>query len=187
MTLLIFGVLLWSVLHFVPILAQPVRAQLKSRLGEGGYRAVFSIGIVTAIVIMVLGWRSGEQLAVYDPPIGGQAVGGALIFVAFLLFGLAKAKTNVKRIIRHPQLMAIVLWAAGHLLANGDNLSLALFGGLGLWALIEMALINRRDGSWQKPEPVALSSEVRPLVIGTVIFAVFFFAHPYLFGVSPVR
>ena len=99
---------------------------------------------------------------------------------------MAHGKTNVKRFIRHPQLTGLVIWAAGHLLANGDNRSLVLFGMLGLWAIVEMMLISRREGAWARPDPMPLTGEIRPVVAGLVIFAAFLFAHPYLFGVSPI-
>ncbi len=183
---LVIGLLVWSGLHFIPSLAQGLRSALIESMGDGRYRIAFSIGVVASIVLMVMGWRVGDQWSVYEPPTWGRPLGSALIVIAFLLFGLAHAKTNVKRFIRHPQLAGLVAWAVGHLLANGDNLSVLLFGGLGLWALIEMPLINKREGAWKKPDPEPLSAEVRPVVTGLVIFAIFFAAHPYLFGVSPI-
>lgn len=36
-----------------------------------------------------------------------------------------------------------------HLIVNGDLASVVLFGGVGLWALVEMAVINRT--SWARP------------------------------------
>ncbi|MGH1484492.1 MAG: NnrU family protein [Geminicoccales bacterium] len=183
---LLIGIILWSVLHFIPSLAQGFRASLIAKWGDKPYRIVFSVGIVLSVVLMVLGWRAADQWSVYAPPVWGHPVGSALILIAFLFFGLAHEKTNLKRYVHHPQLTGLIIWAVGHLLANGDNLSLLLFGGLGLWALIEIPLINRREGAWQKPEPMPISSEIRPVLIGLAIFAVFLFAHPYLFGVSPM-
>lgn len=186
MTWLLIGVALWSGLHFIPSLAIGFRGAMIEKLGAKTYKIVFSLGVVASIVVMVLGWRAAGQWDIYKPPAWGRPVGSALVLIAFLLFGLAHAKTNVKRFIRHPQLTGMVVWAVGHLLANGDNRSLALFGGLGLWALIEMPLINRREGAWQKPDPIPLVSEIRPMLIGLIVFAVLFVAHPYLFGVSPL-
>jgi len=186
MTWLVIGLLLWCGLHFVPSLARGFRTALIARMGEQTYRGVFTVGVIFSIVLMVVGWRAAPQWVVYDPPAWGRPVGTVLILIAFLLFGFAHAKTNVKRFIRHPQLAGLVAWAVGHLLANGDNLSLLLFGGLGLWALVEMPLINRREGAWQKSGPVPLTAEIRPILIGIAIFVAFFAAHPYLFGVSPI-
>ena len=38
---------------------------------------------------------------------------------------------HIKHAIRHPMLIGTILWAAGHLLANGDLASLFLFGAFG--------------------------------------------------------
>lgn len=180
------GVALWSSIHLFPGLAQNTRAWLIERLGERPYKIIFALGIVGSIVLMVAGWRSAAPTGIYVPPSWGAPVGSALVLVAFILFGAAHGKSNVKRFIRHPQLTGVVLWAIGHLLANGDNRSLVLFGALGLWAIVEMLLINRREGAWTRPGPVPLAVELRPVLAGLVIFAVFLFAHPYLFGVSPI-
>lgn len=180
------GVGLWSGLHFIPSLARGMRASLIGRLGENAYKILFSLGVVGSIALMVLGWRSTTPVEIYNPPIWGPPIANALVLVAFLLFALAHAKTNAKRFIRHPQLTGLVIWAIGHLLANGDSRSFVLFGVLGLWALVEMPLISRREGGWDRPEPVPPRAEIRPVVIGLIVYAVFLFAHPYLFGVSPI-
>jgi len=185
MTWLLTGVLLWSGLHFIPSLAQGFRDSLRDRIGANAYQIAFSIGVAASIALMVTGWRSADQWTIYDPAEWGRPIGFVLILIAFLLFVFARARTNVKRVIRHPQLTGLIAWAAGHLLVNGDNLSLVLFGGLGLWALTEILLISRREGVWRKPDPVPLTAEIRPVLIALAVFSVFLFAHPYLFGVSP--
>jgi len=103
-----------------------------------------------------------------------------------MLFGAAHQPTRIKRVVRHPQLTGMLVWSVSHLLSNGDSRSLILFGGLGLWVLIEMLLINRRDGTWQKPHGPTPSIEARGIVISTVIFFVLVFLHPYFAGISPI-
>ncbi|MFT5395916.1 MAG: putative membrane protein, partial [Gammaproteobacteria bacterium] len=83
----------------------------------------------------------------------------------------------------HPQLTGLVLWSIGHLMANGDNRSIILFSSLGVWAIIEMILISRREGVWGKPEPVSAKNDVITVIGGCVLYAVLLMAHPYLTGI----
>jgi len=107
-----------------------------------------------------------------------------LAILAFLLFGATKHQTRIKRYIRHPQLTGLVLWGISHLITNGDTRSVVLFAGLGLWALIEMPLINKREGAWIKPEAPTMMTELKGHAISLVILLVAFFLHPYFAGVS---
>jgi uncharacterized membrane protein len=86
--------------------------------------------------------------------------------------------------VRHPQLMGVAVWGLSHLFTNGDLRSLVLFGGLGVWAVIEIVALNRRDGAWEKPEALPLVAGVKPLVAGVIAYALLVYAHPYLAGVS---
>ena len=182
---IVLGIGLWSALHFFPSLAPDVRGNLIAKLGVVGYRIAFALGVIGAIALIVMGWQATPPVEIFQPPAWGRGAAALLVLLAFLLFGFAKAETNVKRFIRHPQLTGVVVWAVGHLLANGESRSVALFGLMGLWALIEMALLSRRDGTWVKPAPAPLTNEIKPVVLGLVIFGVFLFLHPYLFGVAP--
>ena len=180
------GVILWSLVHFMPALAPGLKANLVGRLGEGPYKGAFALTVAFSIVLMVVGWRSAVADIVYEPPAWGRHLAMLLMLLAFLLFAFSHGKSNMRRFIRHPQLTAVVVWAIAHLLANGDSRSVALFGVIGLWALVEMVLLNRRDAPPAPPVPRPWSAELKPVVIGVVIYGVMVLLHPYLFGVSPI-
>lgn len=180
------GLIVWSVVHAMPSLAPGLKTKLIGGLGEGPYKGAFALLIVASIVLMVLGWQWSVADIVYEPPLWGRHVAMLLVLIAFLLFAFSHGKSNTKRFIRHPQLSAVVAWAIGHLLANGDSRSVVLFGVLGLWALIEMVLLNRRDGAPALPAPRPWLAELKPVVIGLVLYVIFIVVHPYLFGVSPI-
>ena len=183
---LCIGVLLFMLVHFVPSLAVGLRSSLVSNVGEHPYRGLFSLLLVISIGLMVFGWRSTVPEFVYLPPAWGRPLTIALMLVSVMLFGAANYPTRIKRIVRHPQLTGLGLWSIGHLLSNGDSRSLVLFGGLGFWALVEMLLINRREGEWAKPDAPALSNEATGLVISVIVFLALVFLHPYYAGVSPI-
>ncbi|MDA9008966.1 NnrU family protein [Alphaproteobacteria bacterium] len=182
MTLLIAGVLIWAVAHFFPIVAANQRGALISAIGQGPYKGLFALTIVGSIVLMVLGWRGSEFVAVYDSPSWARHVTMLLMFVAFLLFGASAYPSSIKRVLRHPMLSSVVVWAAAHLLSNGDQSSILLFGGLGLWALISIFLTNKRDGEWEKPEAGSTVRQLRGLVISIIVLVIVMFLHPYFTG-----
>jgi len=186
MVWLCLGVLLWMAVHLTPSLARGFRSSLAERIGEDPYKGAFSVALILSIVLMVVGWRSITPEIVYMPPSWGVPVTSVLMLISVWLFGAPYQPTRIKRYIRHPQLTGMVVWSLSHLLSNGDSRSLVLFGGLGVWALIEMLAINWREGAWVRPYGPALSVEVRGIMIAVVIFFVLVFLHPYFAGVTPI-
>ena len=70
-----------------------------------------------------------------------------------------------------------------HLLVNGDLASLILFGGLLIWAVLSVILINRAT-LWDKPTEVSVQGDIKALVIAVVLMIVVAAVH-YWIGVSP--
>ena len=183
MTLLVLGILLFAGLHLVKSLAPELRAGLIARLGAMPYRGLFSLLVLGSVGLIVLGWRSSVPQYVYSPSPALQHPAMTVILVAFLLMVASSRPSRLRRIVRNPQLSGVVLWAGAHLLLNGDSRSLVLFGGLGLWALVEIVAINRRDGVWIKDPAPGLGTDLANLVIALVVVAVVVFIHPWLAGV----
>lgn len=185
MTRLTIGVLLWSFTHFVPGLLPDLKRRLVSRFGENAWKGAFTLLIVLAIYLLISGWKAAVPESLYVPPTWGRHLTALLMLVAFPLFFAPYPPNNLRRALRHPQLTAVALWGIGHLLANGELRSVVLFGGLAAWALLEMWLINRRDGAWTKPEPAPRRNDVLLVVGGIVAYVVLAAAHQWLFGFSP--
>jgi uncharacterized membrane protein len=183
---LVSGVVLWSAVHLVPTLARPLRKSLIERVGNGKYRLGFSVVVVMSIGLMVLGWRTTPEVTLYQPPTWSGPIGFLLMIVAFILFGASHHETAIKRFIRHPQLTSMLVWSISHLITNGSIRALVLFGGLGLWALIEMPLINGREGAYTPPKPPGWKAEFKGVAISAVIFVVALLLHPYFAGVRPM-
>jgi uncharacterized membrane protein len=118
------------------------------------------------------------------------------------------AVKGMLRVTRHPFLWGVALWAAGHLMVNGDLASLVLFGSLLLLALFGPLSIDakRRRALGAKWDAFAAQTSGVPfaaiaqgrqkLAVGeigwwriglaVVIWASLIWAHPLLFGVSPL-
>lgn len=182
MLLLIAGILLWSVTHLFKAKGVAARARLIGSLGEWPYKGLFALLIVASLVLIVAGWKSTLPTALWNPPAFMRHVTMLLMPIAVILFISARAPTDIKQIIRHPQLTGVKLWAVAHLLSNGEVRSVVLFGSLLAWAVLEVIFINRRDGAWKKPVPVGMAKTLISAAIGLIVTAVIVYAHPWLSG-----
>jgi len=182
--LIVLGLVIWSAVHLIPAAAPALKTKWVQTLGPNGYKGSFSLLIIIAVVLMVMGWRHSLPIWLYtlSDTIDRTTIG--IMAFAAVLFVAAKLPTRIKRIIRHPQLTGVALWALAHLLANGDSRSVTLFGGLLLWSIVEITLINRREGPWIKPPASALIYDLIVLALGAVLFSGLIFVHPYLSGVK---
>lgn len=186
MLLLLIGVVLWSLVHLYPAMLPESRQRLFDKLGEGPYKGVFSLGIFAGLALMIIGWRSITPTAVYAPPLGPTLLMSLLVLLVFILFAASAIPTNIRRFVRHPQMTATILWGVAHLLSNGSNRAIVLFGGLTAWAALEIFLINHRDGAWEKPDKLPVSKDVITVVVGIVLYVTLAWFHESIFGVAPI-
>ena len=85
MILLVIGVLLFAGVHLTKSLAPSFRTEMQQRLGENGYKGIFSLLILGSIALIVFGWRSAVPQYLYTPPAAMQAPALFLLVVAFWL------------------------------------------------------------------------------------------------------
>ena len=178
MILMVLGLLLWSGAHLFRRLAPDARA----RMGDPGKGVVAVLSLI-AVVLMVIGYRGWDSAQVWFPPNGLTHLNNLLVLLAVYLFAASGMKTAATRFVRHPQLIAVLLWAVGHLLVNGDLASIVLFGGLALWALISILLINR-DTVWVRNPPSTTGKEIGAIIGTVVVTGVIGYLHTF-FGLLP--
>ncbi|WP_426958517.1 NnrU family protein [Muricoccus radiodurans] len=222
MLLLILAALLWVGLH-VGIAGTAARAALVARLGEGGFRGAFSLASAVAITLLVLAWRAASTTPLWVPP---RALGWpllALMLAAFILFAgslmtrnatsvgqdraLSAEPRGMIRITRHPMLWSFAIWAAVHVVGNGDSAAAVFFGAFLVTALVGMpsldAKVAARDpAAWAgfaartSVTPFAAVAAGRnrlvareliaPAAVGLLAWAAMLHLHPVIFGVSPL-
>jgi uncharacterized membrane protein len=112
---------------------------------------------------------------------------------------------GVVRITRHPFLWGVGLWAAGHLMVNGDTASFLLFGSLLMLAFFGTSSIDAKRAraygeDWgafsaaTSNVPFAAIAAGRQklnlaeigwwrIALAVAVWGAITFAHPYLFGV----
>ncbi len=84
---------------------------------------------------------------------------------------------------RHPQLTGFKIWAAAHLLVNGDLHGFILFWRLLAWAVVTVIVINRSQRDWT-PKPAKEGGTLKAVVGTAVAVVVMMLVHNWL-GVQP--
>ena len=175
MTLLILGLVLWVAAHGFKRVLPGVRAGL----GDKG-KGLVAIALVASVVLMVVGYRAAEVIPVYNPMPGMGHANNALMLIAIYLYAVGGTKGVLYPVMRHPMLWGTVVWAGAHLLVNGDLAAIILFGGIGLWALVTIAVINRAQ-SWTPPtNGRGIKGDAMALVGSVLLYAVIAFVHQWL-------
>ncbi|WP_116130787.1 NnrU family protein [Tropicimonas sp. IMCC34043] len=170
--LLVLGVALWWGLHLLKRLAPDLRAQLGDKAGP----AAIAIGLFAAIVLMIVGFRGTPVVQVWTPPVFFTHINNLMMLIAIFMFSPAPKRGRLLSGMRHPMLWGFSLWAAAHLLVNGDLASILMFGGLLGWAQVARVLVNRAEpvwtprtpGSWSKDGIFLLASAVLLVLIGLI-------------------
>ena len=190
MTILILGLIVFIGSHAFAM-ARGLRAQAIARLGEGPYKALFSLVSLTGLVLIVWGYgsyRAGGYVQIWNPPVWTRHLALPLVWVAFVALVAAYVPGRIKRTLKHPMLAGVKIWALAHLLANGDLGSVLLFGALLAWAVVARISAKRRDEVRDHGGPAAAPAggrnDILAIVIGTAAYLVFLiWLHPLLIGV----
>ncbi len=179
MILLVLGLALWWAAHLFKRLAPGPRLAM----GEAG-KGVVAVAVVASVVLMVIGYRGAEYVPLWEPPAFLRHVNNLLMLLAFYLYAASGMKTRITAVIRHPQLTAFKIWAVAHLLVNGDQASVVLFGGLLAWAVVTVIAINRNDPRPAPPPPAPLGKEIGALVGAVIVMGAVGGIHTWL-GYNP--
>ena len=211
-------------LHLV-VSGTRVRDILTGAMGQGPYMGAFSLASVAGLTWLGFAFAGARPSGVdyWDITPVTRHLQLALMLLAMLMIvpGLTTPNpTSVNqegtldrpdvvkgmlRITRHPFLWGVAIWAAGHLLVNGDQagfvlfgamLVLALFGTVSIDAKRKRALGDKWTGFAAQTSNVpfaAILAGRQSLKLGEIgwwrialavaIYAALLFGHPYAFGV----
>jgi uncharacterized membrane protein len=149
-------------IHFA-VSGTRLRDALTATLGEGPYRGAFALVSLAGLAWMIYAYRHAPTFELWGALRGFRPAAYVLVFVAFLfaVIGLLtpsptrvgmesklahgpEAVRGMVRITRHPFLWGVALWAAVHLVVNGDAASVVLFGSLLILAVGGTASIDAK-------------------------------------------
>lgn len=165
-----------------------LRARVVASMGEGAYKIGYALISLLGLVLIVWGfahYRSTEWIDIWHPPRALKHFAAALMLPAVILVVAAYIRGRIYTALKHPMLAGIKLWAATHLLANGDLGGIILFGSFLAWAVFDRISLKRRADPGAPPIPVGgLTNDLIAVAVGIVAYLALAFAfHPVVIGV----
>ena len=213
------------VLLHVLVSGTSMRDTLVERFGEKVFQGLFSLASLLVLIWVISAYRAAPTIALWAPPPALRWLTFLLMLAAFLfvIIGLTTPSPTVTggasrlddpepaqgilRVTRHPFLWGVAIWAAAHLLANGDAASMVLFITFLVLAHIGPRSIDakraRRYGAkWERFAAVTSNApfaailagrnrlrldeiKVWRFVLALVLFGAVLGHHRLVFGVSP--
>ena len=184
---MVLGLVLFLGVHTVPT-RRELRARAIASFGEGGYKIGYAVVSLSGLVLIVWGfanYRATGWIDVWHPPKAFKHITVALMLPAVILVVAAFIRGRIYTTLKHPMLAGVKLWAAAHLLANGDLGSIVLFGSFLGWAVFDRISLQRRTDPGAPPIPVGgWGNDLIAVAVGIVAYLALAFAfHPVVIGV----
>ena len=189
LAIMVLGLALFIGAHLF-VTRREARAALIARWGEGPYKVAFSL--VSAVGIVLIGYgfaryRATGWVDLWSPPTWTRHVAVLLMWPAVIALFAAYLPGHIRRILKHPMLVGVKLWALAHLIANGDLGSVILFGAFLAWAVYDRIVVKRREQAGL-PTPLqdglGWRNDIVAVLVGTLVYlALGYLFHPLVIGV----
>ncbi|NQY15075.1 MAG: NnrU family protein [Henriciella sp.] len=188
MTLFLLGLAIFFGAHFYSALrSRAPEKDIKTRLGYGPYMGLYSLVSLVGLGLIIYGFDASRGAGLlYSPPTWMAHLNLVLMIPAMILLIASQIPTGrLKKMSKHPMLLAVKIWAVGHLLANGELNSVILFGSFLAFAVFDRIMVKKRGDIGPGPDAVTNSTmDVIAVIGGLAIWAILlFWLHPILFGV----
>ncbi|HET7490993.1 MAG TPA: NnrU family protein [Bradyrhizobium sp.] len=187
---MILGLALFLGIHTLPS-QRPLRARAIAMLGEGGYKVGYALVSILGIALIAWGfghYRATGWIDVWSPPKALKHITVALMLPAVIMVVAAFIRGHIYTALKHPMLAGVKLWAAAHLLANGDLGSIILFGSFLGWAVFDRISLKQRKDAGAPAIPVGgWGNDMIAVAVGIVAYLALTFAfHPVVIGVPVI-
>jgi uncharacterized membrane protein len=186
LALLVLGLVLFLGPH-VFITLRGARGALIARVGEGLYKGLFAVLSIVGLYLIGKGfalYRDAGMIEVWDPPDWTRHITVALMWPAVVFVTAAYIPGDIKRVLKHPMLVGVKLWAVAHLISNGDLGSMIIFISVLAWAVYDRITLKRRSDPGGLPIPIGgRRNDIAAVIVGTILyFALALVFHPLVIG-----
>ena len=183
----LLGLVLFFGIHSVSIVALPLRDRLAAK-SDTAWKLVYSLIALAGFILMVRGYSELRltPTVLYVAPVWLYHLAAVLMLPTFILFLAPYFPGRIKSATKHPQLIAVKLWAVSHLLVNGMLADVLLFGSFLAWAVADRISMKRRATRAVPGAPASKANDVILIVLGLIVYVAFvLWFHEMLIGVRP--
>jgi uncharacterized membrane protein len=182
MTLLASLLFLFGIIHINP--AMPAWKDHAVKTFGKAYGPIY--GILTALLFVAVIWafRNAEPGFIYEPVSWGFYANFVFTLLGFLCIGIFVFRGSWRNILKYPMAIGISLWSLGHLLANGEQRSVLLFGGMAFIAIL-FAVLKHHNGQFV-PTEVRQGHNPLSLLGGIALYGIAAQLHYAVAGVALV-
>ena len=188
MLVLLIGLVIFLGIHVVPTLPD-LKDALRARLGENGYKALFSVASIIGLVLIVWGFglarQSPANVQLWTPPVWTKHIAFGLMPFAFILLAAAYIPSHIRDRAKHPMLAAVKLWAFVHLLANGDLAGMLLFAAFLAYGVYDRISVKRRGALGPLgSRHGGIGGDIAAVVVGLALYVfMLLWGHRVLIGI----
>ena len=191
MSTLLLGLVVFLGAHSVRIFAEGWRTRAIARLGDKGWKGLYSIVSLIGFALILWGYAQARMhpVVLWSPPTALKHLNSLFTLLAFIFVVAAYVPRNaIKAKLHHPMILGVKLWAFGHLLATGKLADLLLFGSVLLWAVLDFRAARQRDRNQGAVfAPGRAAPTVLTVVLGAAAWVAFaFWLHALWIGVAPM-
>lgn len=189
MALFLLGLVLFLGIHLLKALAPGLRSALIDSLGANVFRGLYSAVSILSFILLVYGFSIARQETgiLYDPPIFLRHITLLLMLIAMVVLVAGFLPSGyIATYAKHPQVLAIKIWAFAHLLANGETVQVILFAAFLAWGVILRIAYKRRArrGEIIERSYRSWTYDIVAVVVGAAVYVVFVWKlHELLIGV----
>src|SRR5262249_51310606 len=145
--------------------------------------------VVSTVGLILLGfgfarYRAEGLIPLWYPPAWTRHIVVVAMWPASIGVVAAYSPGNIKRVLKHPMLVGVKLWAVAHLCANGDLGGIILFGAVLAWAVYDRITHKHRSDPGSPPIKMGgFGNDIIAIILGTILYAVLgLLFHPLVIG-----